>query len=100
MLQRYSPASLSLILMNTLSLYLSAAILIPINLTDIIFFMTYVSVCVKMYYKRLQPSCTVIKQQAVQPNAVAYPNIVTDVTIINMTLHLDEKELDKSATII
>lgn len=55
-------------------------------------------VCVKMSYKNPQQSRRVIEQWAVQPKAAAYPNIVTDVTIINMTLN--EKELDECATII
>lgn len=47
MLQRYCPASLCLILTNTLSLYLSAAILIliPVNLSDLISCMKYVCLC-------------------------------------------------------
>lgn len=55
-------------------------------------------VCVKMSYKNPQQSRRVIEQWAVQPKAAAYPNIVTDVMIINMTLN--EKELDECATII
>lgn len=74
MLQRYFPASPCLILANTLSLYHSAAILIPVNLTDIIFCMkyAYVCVCVKMYYKNISHHVQLLSRKPLsrkqQPN--------------------------------